>query len=172
MQEGPVMRPTIRRVRSDEGRALAKIRLAALSDSPFAFGSTFAAEASRTDDEWTERVLAGAAGVDRVTFFALVNREIVGLVGGYRPDAVGELVELVSMWTSPDFRRAGVGRALVAAVLDWARESSARTVSVQVTLGNDPAARLYESMGFRRTGEVQPLPSDPTRDEVRMTLDL
>jgi ribosomal protein S18 acetylase RimI-like enzyme len=163
---------TVRRVRRDEARALATIRLAALRDSPSAFGSSFEAESCRTPDEWTARALAGAAGVDRVTFFALVHDEVVGLVGGFRPDGDGRFVELVSMWASPECRRAGVGRALVGAVIDWARDVSAGTVMLWVTVGNVPALRLYESMGFRQTGEVKPLPSDLSREEARMTLEL
>ena len=41
-----------------------------------------------------------------------------------------------------------------------------------VTRGNAPAQLLYESMGFRETGEYQPLPSDPCADEIRMILHL
>ena len=77
-------------------------RLAALKESRFAFGSSYDAEANRTDDEWTAWARAGEAGVDRITFFALVSDEIVGLVGGFRPDSDGFVVELVSMWASPE----------------------------------------------------------------------
>jgi GNAT superfamily N-acetyltransferase len=111
-------------------------------------------------------------GLDRVTFFAFVNKEIVGLVGGFRSDAEGLTVDLVSMWTSPETRRAGVGRALVGAVLGWAQDVSATRVGLWVMRGNAPAERLYESMGFRATGESRPTPSDPARVELRMTLDL
>jgi GNAT superfamily N-acetyltransferase len=167
-----VVCPTIRRVRGDEGQALKACRLAALKDSPFAFGSSYVAEANRADDEWTARARAGEAGVDRVTFFALVEDEIVGLVSGIRPDADGFVVDLVSMWASPEARRVGIGRALVGAVVDWAREVSATTLRLWVTRGNFPAQNLYESMGFRETGEAQPLSSDPSRVEVEMSLDL
>jgi ribosomal protein S18 acetylase RimI-like enzyme/predicted RNase H-like HicB family nuclease len=172
VDEDSVICPTIRRVRSDEGHALRAIRLAALKESPFAFGSLYEAEAERTDDQWTARAQLGAAGADRVTFFALVKGQIVGLVGAYRPEPDGSTVDLVSMWTSPETRREGVGRALVSAVLDWASDASATTVALWVTQGNAPAQRLYESMGFRETGESQPLPSDPSKDELRMTLGL
>lgn len=165
-------RATVRRVRADEGQLLRDIRLAALQESPTAFGSTYEAEASRADDQWIERAQRGAAGVDRVTFFAFVNDEIVGLVGGFRPDSAGPTVDLVSMWTAPRARRLGVGRALVTAVLQWATEASATTVHLWVTRGNEPALRLYESMGFRPTGESQPLPSDPARVELAMTREL
>jgi GNAT superfamily N-acetyltransferase len=167
-----VKRLTVRRVRVEEGRMLRDVRLAALKDTPAAFGSTYEIEAARTEADWSERVELGAAGVERVTFFALVDDHIVGLVGGFRPDPDGPTVELVSMWTAPAARRIGVGRALVAAVLDWAADGSATAVRLWVTQGNEPALRLYEAMGFRQTGDAQPLPSDPTRIELSMTRDL
>jgi ribosomal protein S18 acetylase RimI-like enzyme len=165
------IRPTIRRVQSDEGEALKAVRLAALSDSPFAFGSTHRAEAGRPDTEWAARARAGAEGIGRVSFFALLDDEVVGLIGAYRPDE-GAVVELVSMWTAPGARRSGVGRALVGAVLEWAASRSAATVRLWVTDGNTPALRLYESLGFRATGESQPLPSNSSLRELRMALDL
>ncbi len=147
---------------------LKAVRLAALADSPSAFGSTFAAEADQADDYWEERAVLGAAGERSVTFFALVARSVVGLVAAYRPDAAGPLVELVSMWVSPAHRRAGIAAELVDAVVGWARETDATTVELWVTRGNDAAIRLYETNGFRLTGNHQSLPSDPCKDELRM----
>jgi GNAT superfamily N-acetyltransferase len=82
------------------------------------------------------------------------------------------VVELVSMWTSAAVRGAGIGRRLVDAVIDWARQTGADRVDLWVTRGNDAAAQLYESIGFEVTGDHQPLPSDPCKDEVRMRLPL
>ena len=45
-------------------------------------------------------------------------------------------------------RGAGVGRALVAAALDRARERGCRRIEVDVNTGNPAARALYESMGF------------------------
>jgi GNAT superfamily N-acetyltransferase len=129
-------------------------------------------EAQRADDEWALRAQSGAAGIERVSFLALVDEQAVGLVGAYRPDANTTDVELVSMWTAPDARRAGVGRALIGAVLDWARSTSATTVRLWVTDGNTPALRLYKSVGFRETGASQSLPSNPSLDERCMRLDI
>jgi GNAT superfamily N-acetyltransferase len=166
------MVPTVRRVRSDEGDVLRDIRLAALQESPAAFGSSYEAEAAGAQSDWAERARSGAEGVDRVTFFAVLDGHVVGLVGGYRPDPSGSDAELVSMWTSPAARRAGVGRALVNAVVEWAREVAATRLCLWVTRGNEPAQRMYESIGFRETGDCQPLPSDPCKDEIRMALAL
>lgn len=162
----------VRRVRPGEAATLRRVRLAALKDTPSAFGSTYAAESLRGDEEWAERCELGSSGQDRATFFAESDQEIVGLVGGYRAEGASHTVELVSMWSAPSVRRSGVGRALVGAVLDWAKAGGASTVDLWVTRGNAPAEALYRRMGFVETQDHKPLPSDPCKDEVRMTLQL
>lgn len=147
---------------------LKAVRLAALADSPSAFGSSHAAEVDLPDDWWDARAELGAAGESSVTFLAVIAGSVVGLVAAYRPDAAGLSVELVSMWVSPVQRRAGIAAELVDAVVGWARETGASTVELWVTRGNDAAVRLYETEGFRLTGDHQPLPSDPCKDELRM----
>jgi len=54
--------------------------------------------------------------------------------------------DLQSCYVLPEARRAGVGSALVAAVLATARELGAEHVTVHAT---DDGARLYERGGFR-----------------------
>jgi GNAT superfamily N-acetyltransferase len=51
--------------------------------------------------------------------------------------------------THPDHRRQGHAGALMAALLDWARNSAgAHTAYLQVMLSNAPALRLYARLGF------------------------
>ena len=159
---------TVRRVRPDEGAALKAVRLAALADAPSAFGSSYATEVDMSEDDWTMRAARGAAGTSSVTYLAVVEHSVVGIVGAHRPDPAASSVELVSMWVSPAQRRAGIAGQLVGAVLEWADGIGASSVELWVTRGNDAARRLYEAAGFGETGECQPLPSDPCRDEVRM----
>jgi ribosomal protein S18 acetylase RimI-like enzyme len=92
--------------------------------------------------------------------------EPAGLIGGYPETA--DIVELVSMYVRPKARGRGVGEALVAAVFAWAQAQDAKTVHLWVTESNDPARALYERCGFSPTGERQPLPSDPSLDEIAM----
>jgi ribosomal protein S18 acetylase RimI-like enzyme len=53
-------------------------------------------------------------------------------------------------------------------VLAWAQSQRAGTVALWVNAANRPAISLYEKAGFRRTGEVDQLPSDPAQQEIRM----
>ena len=167
--------PVLRRVTAADGAVLRDIRLRALQDAPSAFGSTHAAESMRADPEWDERAALGAAGADRFTVLAFDGEDCVGLAGGFRNDEDGHHadIDLVSMWVAPSYRGSGLADRLVDAVLDWAQgEASAQVVGLWVTRGNDRAQRFYERLGFVETGDVQPLPSDPCKDEVRMVFGL
>lgn len=166
------MEAVVRRVGREEGALLKSVRLSALADSPAAFGSSYAAKAEQPDDHWRDRARLGAAGQSSVTFFAIVGESVVGLVSAYRPDPAELSAELVSMWMSPTHRGEGVATALVTAVVDWAHQSGMATLELWVTRGNDAAVGLYETVGFRPTGDYQPLPSDPCKDELRMRLSL
>jgi GNAT superfamily N-acetyltransferase len=159
---------TVRRVHAGDGPLLKSVRLAALAESPSAFGSTYAAEVDQPADHWTARAALGAAGGDSVTFFAVIDRSVVGVVGGYRPDPAESSIELVSMWVAPAHRRAGVAAQLVEAIAGWASDNNMARVELWVTRGNEAAVKLYEAAGFRLTGDYQPLPSDPCKDELRM----
>jgi RimJ/RimL family protein N-acetyltransferase len=154
-----------RRIRPYEGAMLGATRLAALVDTPSAFARTHEEEVQYGADEWDRRADGWSQGAIGATFFAEDEGGVVGLVGCHRRSA--NAVELVSMWVAPTARGLGGGRALVDAVLDWAGDDP---VELWVTRGNEPAQRLYERCGFVTTGEVQPLPSDPCKDEVRMQL--
>jgi len=165
----------VRRVTAADGSLLRDLRLRALEDAPAAFASTYAAEVERRQAEWDDRAADGASGPDRFTGLALDGDAGVGLVGGFRNEDDGHHadIDLVSMWVAPSHRGTGVAALLVEAVLDWAcDEAQARVVGLWVTRGNTAAQRLYERLGFVETGDVQPLPSDPCKDEVRMVFGL
>ncbi len=49
-------------------------------------------------------------------------------------------------------RRRGIGRALLEAAVDWARESGVRKLELHVFPHNEPAIALYERFGFRQEG--------------------
>jgi GNAT superfamily N-acetyltransferase len=155
-------------VEPGDGLLLKSVRLAALAESPDAFSATHAAEAARSDEEWAERAQAGSIGASRITMFAEGAQGVVGLIGGYRATDSSTTVELVSMWVNPSARRAGVGRALVEAILNWAHETEASEVALGVIEGNAAAERLYSATGFTATGAA-PLWSNPSLIEVRMT---
>jgi GNAT superfamily N-acetyltransferase len=99
-----------------------------------------------------------------VLFVAERSGRALGLVYGRLEHERPEVAYLEAMWVDPSARGRGVGRALVAAVIAWARARSARRIELQVTEGNTNAEYLYGRAGFAPTQETQPLrPGSPLR---------
>jgi ribosomal protein S18 acetylase RimI-like enzyme len=62
----------------------------------------------------------------------------------------GDWLGLASVWTHPDHRRQGWATRLSIALGHWAARRGARYAYLQVDLGNQPALRAYERLGFTR----------------------
>lgn len=149
----------IRRLTPDEGERLRALRLASLRDAPDAFASTFDETAARPPESWRRQL------VDLATFVAVVDGADAGLVrGGPFSEAPGAAM-LLSMWVAPAARGRGVGDALVAAVVAWARGAGYARLVLDVADENAPAIALYARHGFEPTGETSALP--PPREHVR-----
>jgi GNAT superfamily N-acetyltransferase len=61
----------------------------------------------------------------------------------------GNGCKLDKLYVHPDRQRRGIGRALLQAVQDWARQQQARRLWLQVNRGNTQAIRAYEHYGLR-----------------------
>jgi GNAT superfamily N-acetyltransferase len=72
----------------------------------------------------------------------------------WRAEFRGETMDIVALFTSPQWRGKGVGRSLIAALLENARRRGIRRISAEVHPGNSAIERTLESSGFdpeRRT---------------------
>jgi putative acetyltransferase len=58
----------------------------------------------------------------------------------------------LGLMVAKDSRGQGVGQALLAAAVEWARGSGIRKLELHVFPWNEPAIRLYERFGFEREG--------------------
>jgi GNAT superfamily N-acetyltransferase len=154
----------VRRIAPGEGALLRDVRLRALADAPLAFGSTHAREVARPQERWDAWAGdAGRPGASQVLFLAMPGPGAggrgapIGLSSGVVADDDATVAHLYSMWVAPEARGTGAGAGLVAAIVEWARERSVRTLLTSVTIGNDPVARLYARAGFEDTGRREPL---------------
>jgi GNAT superfamily N-acetyltransferase len=155
----------IQRLDGDDWAQLKSVRLAALAESPSAFGSTLDREQQYDEEAWR------AWPCKVATFLAFRAGVPVGIAGGLTGDSTDERT-VVAMWVEPDHRRTGVAVALLEAVQTWARGDGATRLTLWVTRTNDAATTVYRRAGFRATGESKPLPSNATLIEDMLSLDL
>jgi len=160
-------RRALERLGPEGGPRLRAIRLRALADAPDAFGSTLADAEGRSPEDWAAQV------AQLPTFVWSEGGADLGMVRAAPRDGDPAAAYLISMWVAPEARGRGVGAALVAEVVAWARGRGLRRVLLDVGAHNAAARRLYERLGFAATGATGSLPSprDHVR-EVEMALEL
>jgi len=61
----------------------------------------------------------------------------------------GDWVGFGGLWVDPASRRAGLGLAVVGALLDWGAAQGATTAYLQALADNAPALAMYDRLGFR-----------------------
>jgi ribosomal-protein-alanine N-acetyltransferase len=71
-----------------------------------------------------------------------------------------------------DFRRQGIGQALLQRVIEQTRNRESSLVTLEVRVSNSSAQRLYESVGFVAKGLRKRYYSDDGEDALIMTLDV
>jgi GNAT superfamily N-acetyltransferase len=158
--------PRVARAAVEDVRTVRSLRLRALADAPYAFGSTFQREADLSEEDWRRRLARGP------WFVAWEGQQPLGLVASFTPEEQPGWRELVSMWVDPSMRGTRAAADLVRAVLDWTAAGGAGGVSLWVADGKDRALRFYDRMGFTPTGRRQGLPSNPAVGETEMALRL
>jgi RimJ/RimL family protein N-acetyltransferase len=99
-------------------------------------------------ERWAERLADPAAAM----LVAEAGSELVGQLGIHRaPYGVAHLGMLVAR----AWRGRGVGSALLAAALGWAREHGAHKVALEVWPHNQAALALYRRFGFVEEGRLR-----------------
>jgi len=145
----------IRTTQKDDWKLLKQIRLAALQDTPTAFGVSYQAAAADSDAQWQVR----AAGERTQFWLALDDGRPVGLVGaGFRDVS---RYELIAMWAEPAARGKGVADELVAAVKARAVALGLEALFLEVAPENTRAVQFYQRHGFVFLDEWEPIDSHP-----------
>ncbi len=139
---------SIRRIRLGEADLFRQIRLAALQESPAAFGSTYESALRRGPESWQEQADSTAQGSDRATFLAFESGAPIGIMALYRNEDGGDSGELLQVWVDPAYKGKGVATAILDAVFEWAGRNGFRTIIATVAQGNDRALKFYKKSGF------------------------
>ena len=144
---------SIRRIRKGEGQVFRAVRLAALADSPDAFGSSYESALARTPESWVGQSDSTASGGQRSTFLAFDEGQTVGITALYRDPDEALRGELLQVWVAPGYRGTGLAGRLMDAALDWARAVGILRAVAGVAETNHRVIAFYEKHGFVR-GQV------------------
>ncbi|HIY12366.1 MAG TPA: ribosomal protein S18-alanine N-acetyltransferase [Candidatus Agathobaculum merdipullorum] len=115
---------------------------------------------------WSEAMLREELGKG-IFLVAERDGQAIGYVGCQTVLDEGYITNVA---VSSDCRRQGVGRALIAELVQRARAQGLSFVTLEARASNAPAIALYEGAGFVRVGVRKNFYTAPTEDAVLMTL--
>ena len=154
MGDDPASGFSIRRLTQADAAAYRHLRLEALRRHPEAFSSDFATELQMSTETFAARMPSPPGGL----FGGFVGNGTGEMLGGMAGLVVQPRAKLrhkgllVGMYVAPLHRRSGLARALVRQVIDHARAAGLHVLQLGVTVGNEPARRLYRQLGFHPYG--------------------
>lgn len=116
---------------------------------------------------WSENAISDTMTRGESIFLvAKEDHTIAGYIGCYYVLDEGYITNVA---VSEKFRRRGIARALIGALIDKAEEKDLSFVTLEVRCKNTPAIALYEGMGFIDVGLRPRFYRDPEDDARLMT---
>lgn len=165
----------IRAIVPDEASAYVALRREMLAESPKSFGASL--ETDGGCDLEVMRTRLETQGDNRTWgAFGKDDGELLGVVGGFREGPHAKRAHAFAVWgmyVTPQARGAGLGRKLMGALLDYAKNlGGIRLVCLSVSATAPAAEAMYTSLGFKAWGtEPYSLQVDGEfHDEIHMVL--
>ena len=124
-------------------------------------------ERSCFPDPWTLEGLSAELQNPVARFFvALDHQKVVGYAGMYSVAGEGDIAKVAVL---PEYRRKGIGRALVSTLIYLAQQERLAFLTLEVRKSNQAAAELYQGLGFRLVGERRGFYEKPREDALLLT---
>ena len=158
----------LRRLEPHEASLHRELRLRALQEAPDFFADTFADIAARPSAYWEDFTRSVTEPGRHVMFIVREGEEALGSIYGIREAGEDGGGRVGGMWVAPEWRRRGVGRALLQEVFKWAREQEMQRLRLWAPVHSPAACALYSQAGFRETGKRRPFPTNPALQIVEM----
>ena len=143
----------IRVLEAPDAARYQEVRLRGLRTNPEAFGSTYEREA-QFSLEFVEERLRPAEGKFTLGAFDETGK-LVGIATFVRESGpkTAHKGNVYGMYVAPETQGQGVGKALLRALIDRARTCEGlERINLAVVTDNEPAIRLYRSLGFEKYG--------------------
>lgn len=107
-------------------------------------------EALCFSDPWSESSVASELENElSLWLVALEGDTLAGYVGSQT--VMGE-TDMMNVAVHPDFRRQGVGKILILALVEELKARDSHSLTLEVRASNAPAHALYEKLGFSQVG--------------------
>ena len=113
---------------------------------------------------WSEKSVAGE--LDNPLALWLVAMEGDRLAGYVGSQTVMDETDMMNLAVTPQFRRQGVGEALVNALVASLKELGSRCLTLEVRDSNEAARALYGKLGLREIGRRRGYYRDPREDAL------
>ena len=94
---------------------------------------------------------------------ALEGEQVLGYVGS---QTVLDESDMMSLAVDPAFRRRGIARALVCALIEQLRKMGSRCLTLEVRASNESAQALYACLGFVQVGRRKNYYHHPKEDAL------
>lgn len=102
-------------------------------------------------------------------FIASIGGKIVGYCGLW---VVVENANITNIAVDPDYRKQGIGEALMQGAVDMARMLGAEKLSLEVRVSNEGAQHLYRKFGFQPGGIRKNYYTEDQEDALVMWVNL
>ena len=161
------MKLEIRRLRADDIGAVLDLMRSVAAERVH-----IATEPGFDETRYRKRMQASINDKGMVVFVATHEKRIIGELSIFENSEFGPTL---GMMVDDAFRRRGVGRKLMHAGLDWARQHGIQKLSLRVFPHNHAAITLYEQTGFKMIKRLKrdvPRASGEAWDSILMQADL
>ena len=101
-------------------------------------------------DPWSEKSVASELSNPLSLWLVALDGDVVaGYIGS---QTVLDETDMMNVAVHPDYRRRGVARMLVGSLVDALVKRGSHRLTLEVRASNEPAKRLYETLGFTQVG--------------------
>ncbi len=121
-------------------------------------------------DPWSEKSIASEL-CNPLSYWLVAddNGIITGYVGS---QAVLDAADMMNIAVAPDYRRQGIGQALIEGLIDHLVQKNVIALLLEVRVSNAPALFLYEKLGFEQVGRRRGYYHNPREDALVLRKEL